>query len=91
MTEAKGLYGKYLIAKANGMPIEPKADYFILRLDTDKAARIAALVYAELIDEINHSLALDLRNRIAKHSAHVKKQADEEAEENERHNNYDGR
>ena len=43
-----GLYGKYRDEKANGSPVDPKADYFVLRLDTDKAARKAAIYYAEL-------------------------------------------
>jgi hypothetical protein len=54
-----GLYGKYTIAKADGSEIDPKAKYFVLRLDTDPAARIAARAYAvrtqneELWDDIS--------------------------------------
>jgi len=42
----KGLYGKYKLEKTDGSPIDPKADYFILRLDNDPVARIAAREYA---------------------------------------------
>lgn len=29
----KGLFGKYIIQKANGEPIDPEAKYFVLRYD----------------------------------------------------------
>ena len=32
----KGLYNKYTITKTDGTPIDSNADYFVLRLDTDK-------------------------------------------------------
>lgn len=41
-----GLFGKYKIEKSDGSPIDPKAQYFVLRLDTDKAARAAMVTYA---------------------------------------------
>lgn len=28
-----GLHGRYAIAKANGQPVDPRAMYFVLRLD----------------------------------------------------------
>jgi len=43
-----GLYGKYKIEKTDGSPIDPKALYFVLRLDTDKSARRALRAYALL-------------------------------------------
>lgn len=50
-TEAKmaerGVYGKYVLSKADGSEVDPQACYFVLRLDTDPAARAAARVYAE--------------------------------------------
>jgi hypothetical protein len=49
--KASGLYGKYIIQKADGSPIDPHADYFVLRLDTDPYARIAALEYAIQTDD----------------------------------------
>jgi len=42
----KELYSKYKIQKMNGKPIDPNAQYFVLRLDTDPAARAAMLAYA---------------------------------------------
>jgi hypothetical protein len=67
--ESKGLYGKYTIQKTDGTPIDPDADYFILRLDTDKAARLAARRYADVISNINPVLAKELRERCNKYSA----------------------
>lgn len=45
MTEK--LYIKYGITKTNGNPVDPKAQYFVLRIDTDPAARAALTVYAD--------------------------------------------
>ena len=36
---------KYIISKANGQPVDPKAEYLVLRLDTDTHARTAALAW----------------------------------------------
>ncbi len=33
--ERNGLYGKYIVSKANGEPVEKDAFYFVLRLDSD--------------------------------------------------------
>lgn len=41
-----GLYNKYIVTKRDGSPVDPDAFYFVLRLDTDMAAREAALCYA---------------------------------------------
>ena len=54
----RGVYGKYILAKADGSDIDPDACYFILRLDTDVAARAAARTYAEECG--NKSLADDI-------------------------------
>jgi hypothetical protein len=59
-----GLYGKYIIKKADGTPIDPEADYFVLRLDTDPHARVAALAYADSIEPGNPRLAFELRQRV---------------------------
>lgn len=64
-TEPDGLRAKYIIGKADGSPVDPKAQYFVLRLDTDPAARIAALVYANCIAVTNPSFADDLRLWVA--------------------------
>lgn len=37
---------KYVVTKADGSPVDPKADYLVLRLDTDPCARDAASLYA---------------------------------------------
>lgn len=59
--ESKGLYGKYKIEKADGTPIDPKAQYFILRLDTDPYARRALRKYIRYMHEVNPKLATDLK------------------------------
>jgi len=56
----RGLYQKYIIEKADGSPTDPKAVYFVLRLDTDPAAREAASAYASACQEANSQLASDL-------------------------------
>lgn len=54
------LYGKYIVTKADGSPTDPSAKYFVLRLDTDHAARVAVLAYAEEIRFQEPGLASDL-------------------------------
>jgi len=57
----KGGYEKrYIISKVNGKPTDPKADYFVLRLDTDPHARKALEVYADSVLRDNVKLAIDL-------------------------------
>lgn len=60
----EGLYHKYNIAKVDGSPVDPKAVYFILRLDTDRAARVAAWTYAGEIVESNPLLAFALLRKV---------------------------
>ena len=43
---AQGLYNKYTITKTDGTPVDPNAQYFVLRIDTDPAARVALIHYA---------------------------------------------
>lgn len=45
MENGKGLFKKYVVTKADGSPVDPKAVYFVLRLDTDETARGAAYHY----------------------------------------------
>lgn len=67
-TPKSGLYGKYIIQKADGSPVDPKADYFILRLDTDPIARRAALEYSYFMASGKDiQLAKDLQARVAKY------------------------
>jgi len=60
----KGLYGKYRITKADGSPTDPKAQYFVLRADTDIHARIALRAYAKSIFPQNPELARDIRRML---------------------------
>lgn len=55
------LYGKYHIAKADGSPIDPNAKYFVLRIDTDQAAREALKTYANYIEYDEPEFAAELR------------------------------
>lgn len=43
------LYNKYKIEKTSGEPVDPEAVYFVLRIDTDKAARLALMFYADVM------------------------------------------
>ncbi len=61
-----GLYRKYRISKADGTPVDPNAEYFVLRLDKDVAARAAALTYAKEIRNQKPKLAADIDRLINK-------------------------
>jgi hypothetical protein len=61
-----GMYNKYTVAKSNG-ETDPNADYFVLRIDKDPIAQLAALRYAALVEEDNPTLASDLRDAILEH------------------------
>ena len=63
----EGLFNKYKIEKADGSPVDPNAIYFVLRLDTDVAAREAAIFYATLIqnEQLNDDL-INLFNKLEK-------------------------
>ncbi len=67
----KGIYGKYLIEKADGSPIAAAAEYFVLRLDTDPCARAAVLRYADECEGRNPILAAELREWVADIEARV--------------------
>ena len=68
MKDKKGLYLKYHIEKADGSPIDPNAEYFVLRIDKDPAARFAIRAYARFINNENPKFADDLRNWALKYS-----------------------
>jgi len=56
----KGLYGKYRIEKGDGTPVDPRAIYFTLRLDTDRFARVAVRAYVAACRDEQPELARDL-------------------------------
>ena len=58
--DRRGLYGKYKVEKSDGSPLDPKAIYFTLRIDTDPHARAAIRAYIESCREENPELARDL-------------------------------
>lgn len=67
-----GLHGRYTIAKADESPVDPQAEYFVLRLDSGgsdpahiKACRKAVMTYADEIEPHLPQLAADLRARYA--------------------------
>lgn len=64
----KGLYGKYIISKSDGSEVDPKAQYFVLRLDENqkdenhlRACRKAIKIYAKEIERTLPFLAQDLK------------------------------
>ena len=60
----RGYYKKYHISKNDGSSINPDADYFVLRLDTDVHARKALRQYAESIRSENASFADDIIQKV---------------------------
>ena len=61
-----GLYGKYHLSKADGSPVDPGADYFVLRLDSDPVARRAALQYSYMTPD--RTLAIGLQEKLTKYN-----------------------
>ena len=59
-----GIYGKYIIQKANGEPTDPHAQYFVLRADTDIHARKALRAYAKSVMTKNPELARGIRRML---------------------------
>lgn len=55
---SRGVFGKYILSKASGEQLDPEACYFVLRLDTDEAAQLAAMEYARHCK--NRELARDV-------------------------------
>lgn len=64
-----GLHGRYYIEKADGRPVDPDAEYFVLRLDANGdrahvgAGRDGIAVYADAIERTIPQLAGELRQR----------------------------
>lgn len=61
----QGVFGKYVISKADGTPVDAEATYFVLRLDTDAAARRAMGQYARSVRKANEGLANEIEQCIA--------------------------
>lgn len=57
--QERGVYGKYIIKKADGSRIGYEDCFFVLKLNDDEAARKAMLVYAQECG--NEKLADDIR------------------------------
>lgn len=63
----KGLYKKYKISKVDGGKIDPKAEYFVLRIDKDPHALNALKEYAFSVSIQNTKLSNDLWELIDKY------------------------
>lgn len=69
--DKRGLYGKFIIEKANGESIHPDARYMVMNYAQDPHARIAVAVYADSVEAENPTLAAELRAALAEpHTAH---------------------
>ena len=68
----QGWYQKYIITKTNNKPVDPDADYFVLRLDIQdkygEASLQALKTYATVIREVNPDLARDIMSRLMAYS-----------------------
>jgi len=63
----KGLYKKYLIYKTSGKPIDPNAEFIVLRIDGGRylhACRAGAAAFAEAVREHNPRLANDIQAKL---------------------------
>ena len=62
------LYNKYCVIKEDGNPVDPNAQYFVLRLDTDECARQAAAKYALCCESkgIQRGLSRDLHQLVSR-------------------------
>lgn len=63
-----GFHRKYAVSKADGSPVDPNAEYLVLRLDDGckqsphfRASRKAAHTYANEIEEAMPEVAEDIR------------------------------
>jgi len=54
--------GKYIITHADGSAVDPRAIYFVLRLDEDPCAREAMRAYADAVEKAgNREFAEEIR------------------------------
>jgi hypothetical protein len=65
-----GLYDKYEVKKRNE-ETDINADYFVLRIDNDPHARVAAKCYAESIKQENRVLAFDILSKVLKYEGGI--------------------
>lgn len=68
--KSQGIVHRYNVTKADGSAVDPKAEYFVLRLDEGggdpihiAACRKAIAVYADAIHDHLPELAKDIRRR----------------------------
>lgn len=56
------LYHKYHITHSDGTPVDPKAEYFVLRIDKDPDARMALRTYIDMIAPRDPEFAKELQD-----------------------------
>ena len=66
----EGIFDKYNISKKDGTT-DPLADYFVLRLDKDPHAIVAAKAYAESVKPENINLAMDIYGKVMKYEQEI--------------------
>lgn len=54
------LNNKYTVTHTDGSPVDPHAQYFVLRIDTDQAARVALSAYINEIEFKDEELAEEM-------------------------------
>ena len=59
-----GIKNKYEIRKIDGTQVDPEAWYFVLRVDKDPHAQIAAIAYAYSVEEDNPLLSKELLEKV---------------------------
>jgi hypothetical protein len=59
-----GIKNKYEIRKIDGTQVDPEAWYFVLRVDKDPHAQVAAMAYANSVHSDNSQLAFELRRQV---------------------------
>ena len=63
----KGLYKKYTVTKPSGKPIDPSAQFIVLRIDDGQyvdACRIGAAAFANAVRDRNPILADDIQRKL---------------------------
>jgi hypothetical protein len=64
---------KYIIQKTDGTQVDPEAWYFVLRIDKDLHAKVAALAYAKSVAKVNIRLAVELISAVLSFNPEEKK------------------